>query len=108
MNVGSFGRMPPVEPLLQPGQPPGSAGNNAPDTDIPRRLRIRARQRWNPSVTDVIVNTRPDVGGLGRRNSPRVHAALENAFTIRGISSCADGSSPFDRQGAEIDREAVA
>ena len=28
--------MPPVVPLLQPGQPPGSAGNNARDTDIPR------------------------------------------------------------------------
>jgi hypothetical protein len=78
--------MPPVVPLLQPGQPPGSAGNNARDTDIPRRLRIRARQCWNPSVTDVIVNTRPDVGGLGRRNSPRVHDALETAFTISVIS----------------------
>ena len=82
-----LGRMPPVVPLLQPGQPPGSAGNNARDTDIPRRLRIRARQCWNPSVTDVIVNTRPDVGGLGRRNSPRVHDALETAFTISGLSS---------------------
>jgi hypothetical protein len=36
---------------------PGSAGNEARDTDIPRRLRIRARHSWNPSVTDVIVNT---------------------------------------------------
>ena len=79
--------MPPVVPLLQPGQPPGSAGNNARDTDIPRRVRIRARQCWNPSVADVIVNTRPDVGGLGRRNSPRVHDALETAFTISGIST---------------------
>jgi hypothetical protein len=82
--------MPPVVPLLQPGQPPGSAGNNARDTDIPRRLRIRARQCWNPSVTDVIVNTRPDVGGLGRRNSPRVHDALETAFTISGLSTWHD------------------
>jgi hypothetical protein len=36
---------------------PGSAGNDARDTDIPRRLRIRARHSWNPSVIDVIVNT---------------------------------------------------
>jgi hypothetical protein len=36
---------------------PGSAGNEARDTDIPRRLRIRARHSWNPAVTDVIVNT---------------------------------------------------
>jgi hypothetical protein len=78
--------MPPVVPLLQPGQPPGSAGNNARDTDIPRRVRIRARQCWNPSVADVIVNTRPDVGGLGRRHSPCVHDALETTFTISGIS----------------------
>jgi hypothetical protein len=78
--------MPPVVPLLQPGQAPDSAAD-ARDTDIPGRLRIRARQCWNPSVTDVIVNTRPDFGGLGRRNSPRVHGALETAFTISGISS---------------------
>jgi hypothetical protein len=64
---------------------PGSAGNNARDTDIPRRLRIRARQCWNPSVTDVIVNARRDVGGHSGRNSPRVHDALETAFTISGI-----------------------
>jgi hypothetical protein len=32
-------------------------GNEDRDTDIPRRLRIRARHSWNPSVTDVIVNT---------------------------------------------------
>jgi hypothetical protein len=78
--------MPSVVPLLRPGQPPGSAGNDARDTGIPRRLRIRARQCWNPSVTDVIVNTKPDVGGLGRRNSPRVHDALETEFTISGTS----------------------
>jgi hypothetical protein len=79
--------MPPVVPLLQPGQPPGSAGNNAGDTDIPRRLLIRARQCWNPSVTDVIVNTRPYVSGLGRQNSPGVYDALETEFTISGIST---------------------
>jgi len=48
---------------------------------------MRARQRWKPSVTDVILNARPNVGGFGRRNSPRVHHALETAFTIIGISS---------------------
>jgi hypothetical protein len=36
------------------------------------------------------VNTRPDVGDLGRRNSPRVHDALETAFTISGLSNPAD------------------
>jgi hypothetical protein len=54
-------------PLLQPSAAglrgnlrnctPGSAGNEARHTDIPRRLRIRARHNWNPSLTDVIVNT---------------------------------------------------
>ena len=33
------------------------------------------------------MTTRPDVGGLGPRNSPRVHDALETAFTINGIST---------------------
>jgi hypothetical protein len=66
------GRMPPAVPLLQPhatglrgnlrSYAPGSAGNEARDTDIPRRLRIRARHRWNPSVTDVIVNTLAHIG----------------------------------------------
>lgn len=63
------GRMPPAVPLLLPSAAglqgnlriyiPGSAGNEARDTGIPRRLRFLARQRhsWNLSVTDVIVNT---------------------------------------------------
>jgi hypothetical protein len=67
MFLHNLGRMPPPVPLLQPSAAglrgnlrnysPGSADNEARDTDIPRRLRIRARHSWNPSVTDVIVNT---------------------------------------------------
>jgi hypothetical protein len=67
LRLADIGRMPPAVPLLQPSATglggnlrnytPGSAGNEARDTDIPRRLRIRARHIWNPSVTDVIVNT---------------------------------------------------
>jgi len=61
------GRVPPAAPLLRPGAAglrgnllnytPDTAGIEARDTDIQRRLRIRARHSWNPSVTDVIVNT---------------------------------------------------
>jgi hypothetical protein len=36
---------------------PDSAGNEARDIDLPRRLGIRAQHSWNPAVTDVIVNT---------------------------------------------------
>ena len=43
------------------------------DADILRRLRIRSRHHRKRAITDGIVNTRPDVGGLDRRPSPRVH-----------------------------------
>jgi hypothetical protein len=39
----------------------GSAGNEARHSDLLRRLRIRARHSWNPSVADVIVNTRRSI-----------------------------------------------
>ena len=66
--MSSHGRMPPAAPLLRPGAQlffggnllyytPDNAGIEARDTDIRRRLRIRARHSRNPSVTDVIVNT---------------------------------------------------
>jgi hypothetical protein len=58
--ISGTGRMPPAVLLLQPSATglrgnlrnytPGSRSNKA-------RLRIRARHGWNPSVTDVIVNT---------------------------------------------------
>lgn len=60
--------------------------------DIPRRLRIRSRHHRNRSITDGIVNTVTDLGGLGRRPSPRGHHGLESAFTFGGIGSKA---SPF-------------
>jgi hypothetical protein len=60
---------------------PGSAGNEARDTDVPRRLRIRARHSWNPSVTDVIVNTLSHIGVLG----PDTHRAFTMAWNPRSL-----------------------
>ena len=73
------------------------------DADIPRRRRIRSRHHRKRSVTDGIVNARPDVSGLGRRPSPRVHDGLESAFTLGGIgtgtysSTTAPNTSPIRR-----------
>jgi hypothetical protein len=66
---------------------PTSRATRPRDADIPRRLRIRSRHHRKRSITDGIVNTRPDVGGLGRRPSPRVHDGLESAFTLGRIGT---------------------
>lgn len=87
-----FGRMPPAVPLLQPSAAvlrgnlrnyTGSAGNEARDTDIPRRLQIRARHSSKPSVTDVIVNSWSHIGVL----APDTHREFTMKWNSRSLSA---------------------